>query len=51
MEFSYAEGVKPEQRRSHGPQGREGSLLPGLLPGKDGLLKVHVSGVAGMLSF
>ena len=45
MESSNAEGVKPEQRRSHGPQGRAGSLLPGSLPGTDGLLKVHVPAV------
>ena len=49
MESSYAEGVTPEQRRSHRPQVRAGSLLPGSLPGKDGLLKVHVSCVAGII--
>ena len=38
MESSYTKGVKPGQRRSHRPAGRVGSLLPGLLPGKDGLL-------------
>ena len=49
MESSNAKGVKPEQRRSRGPQGRASSRLPGLLPGKDGLLKVRDSCSAGMI--
>ena len=36
-------------RRSHRPQGRAGSLLPGSLPDKNGLLKVHDSCIAGMI--